>query len=227
MSGYIKLHRGWHDSEFFRPEPYCERAAWAWLLSHAAWKEVTRRTGQGGTVTLQRGEIHVSLSSLASAWMWSIKRVRGFIDRLEKGHMVGTKKGKAGTVLTITNYNKYQGGDDAEGTPEGTQKGTVRAQSGHTQEEGKEVKEGKNTSYAFFGRTIRLNANDLERWRKRYHRVQDIEAELGALDDWLSGQDEKARKGWFHIASGSLNKKHQAAARESDVEIAHEFTGPC
>ena len=74
--------------------------------------------------------------------------------------------------------------------------------------------EKETTHYAFFGRTIRLTGNDLERWRGRYHAIGDIVAELGALDDWLQGQDEKTRRGWFHIVSGSLNKKHQAAMRE-------------
>jgi hypothetical protein len=146
MSGYIKFHRGWHDCDVFNAsEPYCERAAWAWLLTNAAWKDATRRTGQGAIVKLTRGQIHVSLASLASAWGWSIKRVRGFIDRLEKGHMVGTAKDKTGTVLTISNYEKYQGDGPVGGTPRGTEKGTAGAQPGHTQEEDKE---DKNTARA-------------------------------------------------------------------------------
>lgn len=144
MSGYIKLHRGWRNDPIFQDKgPFSEAEAWIWLLENAAWKDTVRRTGQGGIMPVQRGQLHVSLGSLSAAWNWSIKRVRGFIERLEKGHMVGTVKGKAGTVLTITNYRKYQDRDGFEGTDEGTQQGTVRAQSGHTQEESKEGKEVK------------------------------------------------------------------------------------
>jgi hypothetical protein len=137
VTGFIKLYRGWRDDPFFSSDaPFSEAEAWLWLLEKATWKDTVRRTGQGGVVPLERGQLHVSLGSLAAAWNWTIKRVRGFIDRLEKGQKVGTVKGKAGTVLTITNYRKYQDQDACEGTP----KGTVRAQSGHTQEEGKERK---------------------------------------------------------------------------------------
>lgn len=149
MSGYIKLYRGWREDPIFNDSgPFSEAEAWLWLIENATWKDTVRRTGQGGMATLERGQLHVSLGSLATAWKWSIKRVRGYLDRLEKGHMVGTAKGKAGTVLTITNYRKYQDQDGFEGTAKGTRKGTVRAQLGHTQEEGKEGKEEKNSSGA-------------------------------------------------------------------------------
>lgn len=163
-AGYIKLYRGWRNDPVFNCNgPFSEAEAWLWLIENATWKDTVRRTGQGSTVTLERGQLHVSLGSLAAAWNWSIKRVRGFLDRLEnsqmiakngahtgaqKGHSQGTVKGKNGTVLTISNYRKYQDQDGPQGTVEGTKKGTVRAQSGHTQEEGKEGKEEKKSSKA-------------------------------------------------------------------------------
>jgi uncharacterized protein YdaU (DUF1376 family) len=64
-------------------------------------------------------------------------------------------------------------------------------------------------SYAFFGRTVRLKPHDLERWRRTYHAIPDIDAELTAIDAWFEGQDEAKRKQWFHVTAGSLNRKHQ------------------
>ncbi len=63
--------------------------------------------------------------------------------------------------------------------------------------------------YAFKGEVIRLNTEDLETWRKRYHAIPDLEAELAGLDSWYAGVDPKKGKSWFHRAQGSLNKKHQ------------------
>lgn len=212
MAGFIKLHRGWHESPMFKNEPYCERAAWTWLLSNAAYREVRRVGGKGDEITLTAGQIHVSDRSLASVWGWDKKRVRRFLTKLERAKSATAKRTTNGTVLTIENWEDYQ----AKGPTGGPSGGSIEDQPRTTQEERKEVKEEKNTSYAFFGRTIRLNENDLSRWKARYHGLNDIEAELGSLDDWLQGQDEKTRKSWFHIASGSLNKKHQAALRAND-----------
>lgn len=76
-------------------------------------------------------------------------------------------------------------------------------------------KAGAGVEYAFFGKTIRLNQRDLDTWRKRYHAIGDIEAALGALDDWLQGQPTEKRGKWFHTVSGSLERKHQDALKET------------
>lgn len=63
--------------------------------------------------------------------------------------------------------------------------------------------------YAFFGRTIRLKPNDLQRWKDTFHAIPDVMAELTSLDAWLEEQPESKRKGWFHFTAGALNRKHQ------------------
>lgn len=159
MSGFIKLHRGWQNSDLFKDnEPYCERMAWIWLVENAAWKDTTRYNHKGEMIEVKRGQIHTSLSALETSFGWSKKKIRGFIDRLEKRHMVGTKRAQSGTLLTICNYGKYQDNKEEQGHGQGTTRGTVRAQLGHTQEEEirkdkkKEdiytpVKKGKKTSF--------------------------------------------------------------------------------
>lgn len=66
-----------------------------------------------------------------------------------------------------------------------------------------------NSSYAFFGRTIKLKPRDLEKWRRVYHAVADLDAELASLDAWFESQPEAKRKAWFHTTAGALNRKHQ------------------
>lgn len=65
------------------------------------------------------------------------------------------------------------------------------------------------TSYAFFGQTIKLKPSDLEKWRRIYHTIGDIEAELTTLDAWWETQPAERRKNWFHPTAGMLNRKHQ------------------
>lgn len=215
MAGFIKLHRGWRDNDIFLgDEPFSEREAWLWLLENATWKKTTRRTGQGGAVHLERGQIHVSFGALSASWKWSIKRVRGFLARLEKGAMVGTASDKRGTVLTIINYSKYQ--DKGHGS--GTGEGTDGAQLGHTQEEGKEGKEDKKGGgYAFHGVVIKLNEMDLARWKRAYHLI-DVPAQLQTRDDWLRGQPAEAQKRWFTSTSNVLAKAQQEASERKRNE---------
>jgi hypothetical protein len=144
MSGFIKLHRGWHDSTQFSNEPYCERAAWCWLLTNAAWKETAQRNHKGEVVTVARGQFHTSLRAISSEWKWSIKRVRTFIKVLEKCGSIGTVGAQGGTIITICKYDEYQSNGHAGGTVEGTQ----GARSGHIKEEGEEREEHKNEAKA-------------------------------------------------------------------------------
>lgn len=63
--------------------------------------------------------------------------------------------------------------------------------------------------YAFKGRIIRLVDTDLARWRKAYHTIPDLDAELMSLDAWLAAQPEEKQAKWFHVCGGALNRKHQ------------------
>ena len=65
------------------------------------------------------------------------------------------------------------------------------------------------TSYAFFGQTIKLKPSDLDKWRRTYHTISDLEAELTTLDGWWEAQPAERRKNWFHPTMGMLNRKHQ------------------
>lgn len=69
--------------------------------------------------------------------------------------------------------------------------------------------------YAFSGHVIRLDAKDLEKWRKAYSGILDIEAELSSIDAWWTSQPMDRRKKWFHSTAGMLNKRHQEAKKVS------------
>lgn len=220
MAGYIKLHRGWHESSMFKNEPYCERAAWAWLLSNAAYKDTARVTGKGDEVLLKPGQIHVSDRSLASAWGWDKKRVRRFFAKIEKAKSATAERTTNGTILTIENWDEYQ----AKGPIEGPQKGPTEDQPRTTQEEGKEIKEEKN--YAFAGEIVRLNFADYRKWQDAFPDL-DLRAMLTARDAWLTGQSEADRKRWFQSTASWLANKQSEAKRETATERQWEFSGPC
>jgi uncharacterized protein YdaU (DUF1376 family) len=93
---------------------------------------------------------------------------------------------------------------DAERTPIYTEADT------DTEKKEEEVGGDKSpTSYAFFGQTVRLTPQHLQRWKRTYHSIADLEAELMTLDGWWETQPAERRKNWFHPTMGMLNRKHQ------------------
>lgn len=144
MSGYIKLYRGWRDTDGLLPSAkFSDFEAWLWLLENCAWKPISRWNGKGQEIHLEPGQIHVSIRSLTTAFGWSRKAVTTFLTRLERVQKVRLQRGQSGTVLTICNWAKYQASGDSQGDGLEYGRGTVGGQSGDTQEEGKERKEEK------------------------------------------------------------------------------------
>jgi hypothetical protein len=98
-----------------------------------------------------------------------------------------------------------------------------------TDTENKEGEAGQPaTSYAFSGSLIRLVETDLHRWRKTYHAIPDLEAELSVIDGWWGRQTAEKRATWFHATQGMLNRKHQEllAARKT-AQASSEWVSPC
>lgn len=81
-----------------------------------------------------------------------------------------------------------------------------------TDTESKKERGGANAQpeYAFSGRVIRLKAEDLTRWRKAYHAVPDLMAEIEAADAYYAEKPPPNGK-WFFAASNWLKKSHQDA----------------
>lgn len=140
MTGHYRMHRGWQDHAIFRGQSYCERAAFEWLIGHAAWKNTRARVGSK-MVAVHRGQLHVSLRYLAVAWGWHRNRVQRFLRMLTKERMIGTESGTGQTFITICNYDRYQASRDNLGTEPGTILGQERDSNGtknNKEEEGKE-----------------------------------------------------------------------------------------
>jgi 5-methylcytosine-specific restriction endonuclease McrA len=59
--------------------------------------------------------------------------------------------------------------------------------------------------YAFDGKVIKLTSVDLERWRKSFANIRNLEAELESLDAWHSKNG--TTKDWFHRVASALAKR--------------------
>ncbi|WP_047866999.1 hypothetical protein [Sphingomonas paucimobilis] len=141
MSGWYVMHRGWMDS--FKPEPFTERDAFVWSIEQAAFQEHDQWFN-GHRITVARGEFVTSLRDMEKTFGWSLKRIRGFMDRMGKAQKWAQRRAYDGaqspTIISVCNYETYQSVADDKGTVQGAAKGTRRAQSGHSK--GTQQKEG-------------------------------------------------------------------------------------
>jgi hypothetical protein len=129
---FYRMQRGWCDKSVFEREPYCRRAAWIWLIEHAAFAPHNR---------LDRGQIRVSYRFLAKAWNWSEPKVRRWIAAAEKAEMIRCVTDAGKSLITICNYNKYQLPIHVADAPSDTQPTQTRRVADANYKEGKNEEE--------------------------------------------------------------------------------------
>lgn len=128
--GWIKLHRSiWDNSIWKNKSRFDDRSAWIDLLLMANHEDHEAVYGKT-VVKIRRGQLFTSARSLAKRWRWGIGTVNRYLCLLcEIGMLI--KDGQAnGTLLTIVNYEKYQGERNAEWNASGTQAERERNASG-------------------------------------------------------------------------------------------------
>jgi hypothetical protein len=170
--GFIIIPRRIFEDPLLKDAAYL--GAWLWLISKAAWKCRSVMVNNGRTsetVELGRGQLSHSRSYMAKTWGWSEKRVRTFLNRLEKMEMIDIQPGRLQNVITICNYDIYQHAHDDEGRQTDPQLGRQRAGKGPEEEE---LKEGNNNFSVHKAKNPKDWPKDgFERWYALYPRKKD------------------------------------------------------
>jgi hypothetical protein len=120
---------------------YSRFEAWVDLLMLACHK-TSVWMNKGHKVELQAGELPGAYSFLASRWNWTVKTVRGFLEKLIKEGMTGkprsdqdeSKQGKQKSnqvqIISICNYSTYQVAREIAKIQEGQAEGKRGASEG-------------------------------------------------------------------------------------------------
>lgn len=121
--GYIKISRKAYDGDPFWTERrvFSRWEAWEDLIQMAAWKH-HRRHIKGRVVELERGQLLTSERFLADRWQWSRGKVRRFLELLvemERIRIADHQTDRAGSVVTLLNYDRYQSAPPQDGPPNG------------------------------------------------------------------------------------------------------------
>jgi hypothetical protein len=152
--GYIKVYRSCRSNPLWKDKPFSKWQAFEYLLMAAAYEPVDVLI-KGQIIHLERTQLIRAKHTLANDWGWSVKKVIGFMKLLDNQKMAISKGTPQGTLITIENYNIYQGEGQAEDTQEGTAEGKQRASRGQ-QRRNKEVKEVKEVKELYSDLPIEL-----------------------------------------------------------------------
>lgn len=140
VEGWNKIYRSIQEHWLWTCEPFSRGQAWIDLLLMANHK-INKIMINGTLEVVERGQRVTSIRKLADRWTWSTKKVTHFLEQLVKDNMIEYVSDTSKTVITILNYDKYQGKEtpqtvDNTGLSEdvGNTKETPKKQLGNTEE---------------------------------------------------------------------------------------------
>lgn len=157
----------------------------------------------GRSIEVERGQLCWSMKNLAERWGWNRKTVARFISVLESDQMLSHQNLIITSLISITNYDAYQGDGTPERTPDWTPERT------HLKK-GKKVQEVRTPLYPPCGGSPRLefpfmdsqpdSAGKSEPTDAAWHR--EVKTRLNKLyrrretSKWSDGEIRAIRKIW-------------------------------
>lgn len=160
---YFAVNRRLIRSEQWTSEPFTRSQAWIDLIGLARWEDGFARL-RGVRVDVKRGQLCWSIKELAKRWKWSQGKVSRYLCELETDSQIESQKTNVTTVITITNYDRYQPNGEQIGSQTESKQERKRGANGEqiatqtgTKEEGKEqveVKEGRKREKKFAPPTV-------------------------------------------------------------------------
>lgn len=210
MSGYIKLHRSICDNPMWESEPFTKSQAWVDLLLNANYadKKIMIR---GQILAVNRGQIAWSEVTMSDRWKWSRNKVRRFLKMLSDEGMIVQRAEHLTTVLTICNYEEYQGretagettNETAGGTSDGTSDGTQHKKDKKVNKEKKERKSPAKSLHEDFEIT-----EQMREWAKTQNFTHDIDL---STTKWKNSMLANGRKysDWVHAWRNGMLKAQE------------------
>ena len=122
--GWISIHRSLIDNYLWKSEPFTKGQAWVDLLlgaSHTDHKLIIK----GQLLSIKRGQSARSILTLTNDWKWSKGKVQRYLKLLESDSMIVQQSGHLTTIITICNYNTFQGIYSHDGSPNGSPDGSA------------------------------------------------------------------------------------------------------
>ena len=138
----------------------------------------------------------------------------GYIPTWHRHQVINNREAKSEFPEPVENTEKPDPSGTREARVDDASRELPRGREGKGRERKGKEEGGADapTSFAFVGRVIRLNVSDFDRWRKSYHAIPDLMAELTKADDHYAENPPKDGK-WFFPVSRWLEKAHRDASK--------------
>lgn len=107
-SNYFLINRQLLDSGLWLSEPFSRGQAWVDLIGLATHTSGYIRC-RGVRIDLERGQVGWSQVALSVRWRWSRAKTIRFLNELENGHQIVQQKNNVTSIISICNYDAYQG----------------------------------------------------------------------------------------------------------------------
>ena len=130
MEGFINLHRTLLDSMIFSSQTGLK--IWIWLLLKASYRKryVSLKIGKGETtVTIERGQLLFGRYKAEEELCIDGSTIYKWIKKLEENEMILVQSNNQYSIITICNYDTYQGENTNEEQPSNNQVTTKEQQS--------------------------------------------------------------------------------------------------
>ena len=114
MSGFTLSYRDKWENPVFRN--LLEAGIWAWMCDTAVWKDTTIRFS-GKLIFLKRGQLVTSERFISEGFGIGRQIVRSLFSNLLLTQMITREITQSITVITICNYDKYQGSENINNPP--------------------------------------------------------------------------------------------------------------
>ena len=120
MEGWIKIHRKLANNKMWTSEPFTRSQAWVDLIMLANYKD-SYFIVRGNRVDVKRGQCGWSVLSLSDRWKWSRGKVERYLNEQQNEQQIVQQKSRVTTLITILNYDEYQGDEQQTGQQNGQQ----------------------------------------------------------------------------------------------------------
>lgn len=140
--GWVKIHRKLQDNKVWLSEPFTRAQAWVDLILLANHKDGYIRVA-GERIDIKRGQCGWSVLNLSIRWKWSRGKANRFLKELQRDEQIILKTDTRNSIITICNYNDFQGDDTTGGTTDDTTDG----QQTDTNKNVKKEKNEKNIDF--------------------------------------------------------------------------------
>lgn len=242
-NGYIKLNRSITKWGWYKNAP--TKDVFLHLLINANYEDC-----EFEGITVCRGQIVTSYPSLSEGVGLSIQNVRTAMKNLKKTGEIKTERFSKFTLVTITNYEKYQGFDDEDSNGQVTvnqqspnSQVTVNQQSTNTNETNKESNKARKINKYIYKATEKFESEELtdkiiavSDYRKRIKKPfteQAVDLFIKKLTDLepsdinrqIAIVNQTIERGWLTVYPLREDSKSQQDKQQSNnifAEIARE-----